>query len=400
MDTQEREKLEEMYSKLDELAEELRQFIDEHEDENGELSEEDAETATNMQKKILAIKNKINRYKVIVEAKAQAGAPAGIPPILNNPQGGFDSKVGRASDSYRKAAIEAIKTKFHVIRNDLATNPDSAGGYLIPAEWDTRLIETLEEENVMRTLGTSITTNGEHKINVVATKPAASWTAEGQPMQFSNGTFKQVTLDAHKVSIGIVVTTELLADNAFDLESYIVEQFGKGIANAEEEAFIVGDGNGKPTGFLTTIGGDTTAYTTTKGNEPTADEIVDLVYKLPRPYRKNAVFLVNDSTLALLRKFKDQNQRYLWEESYQAGEPSTFMGYKIYTSPYMPTVASGNFAIAFGDFSFYNIADRGERSFQELRELYITSGLVGFLMNERVDGILVDNSAIRALKIK
>ena len=346
MDTQEREKLEEMYSKLDELAEELRQFIDEHEDENGELSEEDAETATNMQKKILAIKNKINRYKVIVEAKAQAGAPAGIPPILNNPQGGFDSKVGRASDSYRKAAIEAIKTKFHVIRNDLATNPDSAGGYLIPAEWDTRLIETLEEENVMRTLGTSITTNGEHKINVVATKPAASWTAEGQPMQFSNGTFKQVTLDAHKVSIGIVVTTELLADNAFDLESYIVEQFGKGIANAEEEAFIVGDGNGKPTGFLTTIGGDSTAYATTKGTEPTADEIVDLVYKLPRPYRKNAVFLVNDSTLALLRKFKDQNQRYLWEESYQAGEPSTFMGYKIYTSPYMPTVASGNFAIA------------------------------------------------------
>ena len=397
--------LQEMYDELAKLVEEMRQYLDEHEGEDESLSVEEAETYDKMEKKVAALKNKIARREKLAKVDAELRTPQGKP-ILNNPGEGvqnvnFSASTSiRASDSYRKAAIEAIKSKFRVIRNDLATNPDSAGGYLIPAEWDTRLIQTLEEENVMRALGTSITTNGEHKINVVATKPAASWTAEGQPMTFGNGTFKQVTLDAHKVSIGILVTTELLADNAFDLESYIVEQFGKGIANAEEEAFITGDGQGKPTGFLTTIAADATAYITTSGANPTADEIVNLIYSLPRPYRKNAAFLVNDSTLALLRKFKDQNQRYLWEESYQAGEPSRFMGYKIYTSQYMPTVASGNFAIAFGDFSYYNIADRGERSFQELRELYITSGLVGFLMNERCDGILVDNSAIRAIKIK
>lgn len=381
------------------LFENAQKFFDEHTNADGKISTEDAITFDKMMDEVDDLAKQIDRLKRQETLNAELNALSGTP-MLPNPNGTGDSKSGRASDAYRKAAIEAIRTKFRVIRNDLATNPDTAGGYLIPAEWDTRLIQTLEEENVMRTLGTSITTSGEHKINVVATKPAASWTAEGQPMQFSNATFAQKALDAHKVSIGILVTTELLADNAFDLESYIVEQFGKGIANAEEEAFIVGDGNGKPTGFLTTIANDTSAYTTTAGAAPTADEIVDLVYKLPRPYRKNAAFLVNDSTLAILRKFKDQNQRYLWEENYQVGEPSRFMGYPIYTSQYMPTVASGNFAIAFGDFSYYNIADRGERSFQELRELYITSGLVGFIMNERVDGLLLDNSAVRALKIK
>lgn len=381
------------------LWEEAKKFLDDHTDKDGKISAEDAAAYEKMENEIVDLGKQIDRLKRQETLNAELNALSGTP-MLPTPNGTGDSKSGRASDSYRKAAIEAIRSKFRVIRNDLATNPDTAGGYLIPAEWDTRLIQTLEEENVMRTLGTSIATSGEHKINVVATKPAASWTAEGQPMQFSNATFAQKALDAHKVSIGILVTTELLADNAFDLESYIVEQFGKGIANAEEEAFIVGDGNGKPTGLLTTIANDTSAYTTTAGAAPTADEIVDLVYKLPRPYRKNAAFLVNDSTLAILRKFKDQNQRYLWEENYQVGEPSRFMGYPIYTSQYMPTVTSGNFAIAFGDFSYYNIADRGERSFQELRELYITSGLVGFIMNERVDGLLLDNSAVRALKIK
>lgn len=246
----------------------------------------------------------------------------------------------------------------------------------------------------------SIPTSGEHKINIAATKPSAYWVAEGGAAPLSNATFDQIALDAHKVVGHIRITEELLADSVFPLEDYIIKQFVKAIADKEDEAFITGDGQGKPTGFLTTIANGATTYITTKGNEPTSDEIIDLTYKLPRSYRKNAVFLVNDSTLALLRKLKDSNQRYLWEESYQAGEPSTFMGYKIYTSPFMPDATSGNFAIAFGDFSTYNIADRGERSFKILHELYATNGMVGYLMSERVDGVLVDKSAIRALKIK
>ena len=219
-------------------------------------------------------------------------------------------------------------------------------------------------------------------------------------MTFGNATFKQISLDAHKVHVGILVTEELLADNAFNLESYILDKFGSAIANAEEDAFINGDGNGKPTGFLTTLAGDETTFITTSGANISADDVINLEYSLRRPYRRNAAWLINDATLAQIRKFKDSTQNYIWQPSYVAGEPDRLLSYPIYTTPYMPKAESGNFALAFGDFSYYNIADRGTRSFQELRELYAVNGMIGYLLKERVDGILVDSEAVRGLKIK
>lgn len=393
--------IQDLYDKRNNLVENARKFLEEHTDDGGMISAEDAAAYDKMEVDVLALEKQIERFKNQEEREAQLSALQPLPQgILNQPGIFGGSKSNRASDEYRKAAVEAIRSKFRHVSNTLATNPDTSGGYLIPDEWDSRLIETLTEECIMRSLATVVSTSGEHKINFPTSKPTASWVAEGGRIPDSNATFGQVSVDAYKVSVKIWITEELLADAAFPLEDYILEKFGEAIANAEEEAFIVGNGTGKPTGFLTTLTNDTTTYITTKGTEPTADEIIDLIYKLPRAYRKSASFLVNDSTLGLLRKFKDQNQRYLWEESYQAGEPSSFMGYKIYTSPYMPTVQSGQFPIAFGDFKAYNIFDRGTRSFQELRELHAENDEVGFLMKQRVDGLLIDKSAIRALKIK
>ena len=403
--------LQEMYDELAQLVEEMRTYLDEHDDENGELTTEEAETFDRMNKKVTALKKKIDRHERVANVDNYLSTPI-TQPILNQPgamgggwniptgNGVINGKVGRASDEYRQAALTAIRTKFHLISNDLSGNKDTSGGYLIPAEWDTRLIQTLQDECVMRSLGTSITTSGEHKINIAATKPAALWVAEGGALTFGNGTFNQVSLDAHKIHVGILVTEELLADNAFNLESYILEQFGLAIANAEEDAFINGTGTGQPTGFLTTLAADTDAFIQTKGADISADDVLDLVYSLPRPYRKKAAFLVNDATMAKIRKFKDSTQNYLWTPSFTAGEADRLLGYPVYTSAYMPVATSGNFALAFGDFSYYNIADRGTRSFQELRELYAGNGMVGYLMKERVDGILIDNSAIRALQIK
>lgn len=404
--------LEELHEELVHIVEEMRSFLDEHEDEDGNLSEEDAATYDRMNAKVTALQKKIKRHKEIAKVDNYLSQPTSKP-ILTNPGefgGGWNiptsdkvidkAKSIRATDEYRQAALTAMRTKFRRISNDLATNPDPSGGFLVPAEWDSRLIQTLEEENVMRTLGTSITTSGEHKINIAATKPAALWVAEGGAMTFGNGTFNQISLDAHKIHVGILVTEELLADNAFNLENYIIDQFGRAIANAEEDAFINGTGMGQPTGFLTSIAADTNAFITTKNTDISADDVIDLVYKLPRPYRKDAVFLTNDATLAKIRKFKDSTQNYIWTPSFVAGEPDRILGYPVYSTPYMPAAKSGNFALAFGDFSYYNIADRGVRSFQELRELYAGNGMVGFLMKERVDGILVDTSAIRAVKIK
>ena len=96
-----------------------------------------------------------------------------------------------------------------------------------------------------------------------------------------------------------------------------------------------------------------------------ADDILNLIYALKRPYRKNASFIINDKNLAVIRKLKDNNGAYMWQPSYQAGEPDKILGYDVHTSAYAPEDA-----IAFGDYSYYNIGDRGTRSFKQLAELF------------------------------
>ena len=315
-------------------------------------------------------------------------------PIVSRPQAGNPEekpKTGRASDEYRKAMLTALRSNFKQVSNVLQEGVDADGGYLVPDEYDSRLIDVLDEENIMRKLATTITTSGEHKINIAATKPAASWIEEGGALTFGDATFSQILLDAHKLHVAIKVTEELLYDNAFNLESYILTQFGKALANAEEDAFLNGNGTGKPLGLFAATGGGTVADTVTSIK---ADDMIGLVYALKRPYRKNAAFILNDKNLAVLRKLKDTNGAYIWQPSYQAGEPDRLLGYPVYTSAYAPETA-----IAFGDYSYYNIGDRGSRSFSELRELFAGNGMIGYVAKERVDGKLVLAEAVQILKI-
>jgi len=321
-------------------------------------------------------------------------------PIVNVPTSRHnDAKSGRASDEYKAAMLDALRSNFRTVSNVLREGVDSDGGYLVPEEYDSRLIDVLDEENVIRKLGTVIKTSGERKINIAANKPAAAWIDEGAALTFGDATFAQINLDAHKLHVAVKVTEELLYDAAFNLEGYILTQFGKALGNAEEDAFLNGNGTGKPLGLLAATGGAQVGVTTA-GNTVTADEIMNLVYSLKRPYRKNASFLVNDQTLAVIRKLKDNNGAYLWQAAYQAGEPDRLLGYAINTSPYMPTIAAGAPVLAFGDYTYYNIGDRGSRSFAELKELFAGNGMIGFVAKERVDGKLVLPESVQLLKIK
>lgn len=238
--------------------------------------------------------------------------------------------------------LNALRTNFRQISNVLSEGIDANGGYLVPEEYDSRLIDTMSEENIIRKLGHTITTSGEHKINIAGTKPAAAWIDEGGSLTFGDATFSQINLDAHKLHVAVKVTEELLYDNAFGLDSYLIDQFAKALSNAEEDAFLNGDGIGKPLGIFADKGGGEVAITTASATAITADEVINLVYSLKRPYRKNAKFIMNDQTIAVLRKLKDSNGAYLWQPSLQAGEPDRLFGYEVYTSPYVPTIAAGN----------------------------------------------------------
>lgn len=369
--------------------ESAKAFLETSRNDDGTVSEENSKKYEKMEKQIYDLGTEIERCRRQEAIDKELAKPMSTP-ITSRPSTGDakDEKQGIASDSYKNAMVKAIRSNFRTVDNILSEGTDSEGGYLVPEEYDTRLIDVLEEENIMRRLATKITTSGEHKINIAGTKPAAAWIEEGEAISFADATFDQIFMDAHKLHVAIKVTEELLYDNKFNLESYITTEFGKALANAEEDAFLNGDGVGKPEGLFKKA----TAALSTESIK--ADDIVNLVYSLKRPYRKNASFIINDKTIATIRTLKDNNGAYIWQPSYQAGEPDRLLGYAINTSAYCPEDS-----IAFGDYKYYNIGDRGTRSFAELKELFAGNGLVGFLAKERVDGKLILPEAVQVLKV-
>lgn len=389
----------ELMNKRANLWENAKEFATTHEDKNGCLSAEDNATYEKMEADIQALTNEIERKTREAEMDKMLAMPVNAP-ITGKPfSGKEEEKTGRASNEYKNAMLKALRTNFKQIDNVLQEGVDEQGGYLVPEEYDRRLIDVLTEENIMRGLATTITTSGQHKINIAATKPAASWIEEGGALTFGDATFDQIYLDAYKLHVAIKVTEELLYDNAFNLENYIITQFGKALANAEEDAFLNGDGTGKPTGiFHPTKGGQ--IYGATAKDKIATDDIISLIYSLKRPYRKNASFIMNDQTLCDLRKLKDNNGQYLWQPSVQMGEPDRILGYAVRTSQFAPTAAAGKPLMAFGDYSYYNIGDRGTRSFAELRELFAGNGMIGYVAKERVDGKLVLPEAVKVLNMK
>lgn len=384
--------IQEMREKRAKAWDEARNFLDSKRNTSGMLSEEDSKTYDKLEAEVVNLGKEIQR----LERQAQIDAELNMPtssPILGTPGvNTHKDKTGRASDEYKNAMLTALRTNFKQVSNILQEGVDADGGYLVPIEYDSRLIDVLDEENILRKLATIITTSGEHRINVAATKPAAAWIEEGAALTWGDATFDQILMDAHKLHVAVKVTEELLYDNAFGLENYLITQFGKALANAEEDAFLNGDGTGKPTGIFAETGGGQLAGTA--GAAVKTDDVIDLVYALKRPYRKNASFIMNDKTIASLRKLKDNNGAYLWQPSCQMGEPDKILGYPIYTSAYAP-----DNAVAFGDYKYYNIGDRGTRSFKQLNELFAGNGMIGFVAKERVDGKLVLPEAVQILKL-
>ena len=382
-------------------------FLDSHRKENGVLSAEDDAAYTKMEQEITDLGKEIARLERQEALDAELNRPVNKP-LTGKPMNGKleddgEGKTGRASDEYKKNFWNAMRSKSPVpnVTNALQIGTDTEGGYLVPDEFENTLVEALEEENIFRQMAKIIqTSSGDRKIPVVATKGTASWMDEEGAYPESDDSFGQVSIGAYKLGTMIKVSEELLNDSVFDLQSYITREFARRIGSREEEAFFTGNGTGKPLGILAATGGAETGITAASATAVTADELIDLYYSLRSPYRRNAVWTLNDSTVKAILKLKDGNGQYLWQPGITAGAPDMILGRPVRTSTYMPEIAAGAKTIAFGDFSYYWIADRQGRSFKRLNELFAATGQVGFLASQRVDGKLVLPEAVKVLAQK
>lgn len=379
-----------------------KKFLDEKRGEDGCLSTEDTAAYEKMEADVVNLGKEIERLERQAAIDLELSKPTSTP-ITNKPNGNpsGEEKTGRAGKEYRREFWNAMRKKnYYDVNNALQIGTDSEGGYLVPDEFEQTLVQGLEEENVFRTLATIIqTSSGDRKIPVVATKGEASWVDEEGQIPESDDSFGQISIAAYKVATMIKVSDELLNDSVFNMEAYISNEFSRRIGAKEEEAFLVGDGKGKPTGIFNSAGGASEGVTTTTANI-TFDDVMDLFYSVKSPYRKKSTFVMNDSTVKALRKLKDNNGTYIWQPSVQAGQPDTVLNRPVVTSAYAPAIAAGGKVIAFGDFKYYWIADRQGRSFKRLNELFAANGQVGFLGSQRVDGKLILQEAVKVLAMK
>lgn len=395
-------KILELREKRAKLWDSTKAFLDSRRNENGLLSAEDTATYEKMETDVVSLGKEIDRLERQAVLDLELSKPTSTA-ITNKPsQHQETEKTGRASCEYKAAFWKAMKNKNSFdVQNALQVGTDSEGGYLVPDEFERTLVEALQEENIFRQLATIITTSsGDRKIPVVATKGTASWVDEEGVIPEADDAFGQVSIGAYKLATMIKVSEELLNDSVFNLEQYIAKEFARRIGAKEEEAFFVGDGTGKPTGIFNANGGAGVGVTTASATAITIDEIMDLFYSLKSPYRKNAVFVTNDATVKSIRKLKDGNGQYLWQPSVTAGQPDTILNRPLKTSVYVPGIAAVAKTIAFGDFSYYWVADRQGRAFQRLNELFAATGQVGFKATQRVDGKLILAEAVKVLQMK
>ena len=389
----------EMREKRAKLWNTMEGFLDTHRNDKGVLSAADDATYSAMEQDLNDLSNEIRRMERRDAMEAELNKPVGKP-LTQTPEssGMTEAKSSRASNAYKEDFGRHLRGKAP-IHNVLSESVDADGGYLVPEEFENQIIVGLDEANVIRSLAKVITTHHDRKIPIAVGHSTATWTAENAAFTESNPTFGQKQIDAFKLTDLIRVSVELLQDAAFPLEQYIANEFARAFGIAEEQAFCVGTGVNQPTGIFTASGG-AVGVTSASATAITVDEIISLVYALKSPYRRNAKFLMNDATVSLLRKLKDNNGAYLWQPSVQAGQPDKLLGYDLYTSPYVPTVEAGAFAIAVGDFQNYWIGDRAGRTVQRLNELYATNGQVGYVATERVDGKVILAEGIQLLQMK
>ena len=378
-------------------------FLDSRRTEDGTLSAEDAGTYEKMEADVIRMGKEIERLERQEVLDLEFDRPTSRP-LTSAPETLKDkTKGGRASDEYKNAFWRSMRDKsvsFEVL-NALQVGSDSEGGHLVPDEYERTLVEALQEENIFRRFAHLIrTSSGDRKIPVVTSKGTASWIEEEAPYQESDDAFGATTIGAYKLATMIKVSDELLNDSVFDIAGYIAKEFSRRIGSAEEEAFITGNGSGKPTGLLHATLGAQLGVTAASATAITFDEVMDLYYSLRSPYRRQAVFLMNDSTVKALRKLKNGAGDYIWQPSITSGTPDKILNCPVYTSGFVPAIASATKSIIFGDMDYYWIADREGRKFKRLNELYAPTGQVGFLASQRVDGKLILPEAVKVLQQK
>ena len=269
------------------------------------------------------------------------------------------------------------------------------GSYELPASAAGKIATAMEKESVFRELSTVIKAyKSGYRIFTKDCKDLAQFVPENAEIPVYDGMkdFNENTIGSYKLATLVKMDEDFIHDATFSMEQYLIGRFVKNFGKAEDNAFINGTGVDEPTGILHESNGAEVGVTT---ESLTYDDVISLYFSVEKEYRKNAVWMMNDSTALVLRTLKDADGNYLWNHS-----NDTILGKQVIITEYMPDVAEGTKPIAVGNFAYYWVVDRGAVSVRTLVEKFALLGQIGYLAYKFLDGKLIRKDAIKVIQMK
>ena len=316
-----------------------------------------------------------------------------------------------ALDAYLRRGDDEGLRSLALEGKGMSTAVGADGGYLVDPATAEAIRGVLHATASIRAIASVVTVEAtSFDVLIDHTEMGSGWASEtGAPDPSVAPKIDRISIPLHELSAMPKASQRLLDDSAFDVEGWLAQRIADRFARAEAQAFIAGDGNGKPRGFLThpavpeaswaweSLGYIATGADGDFAGTNASDAIVDLVYALAAPYRAGAVFVMNSKTAGAVRKMKDADGRFLWSDGLAAAQPARLMGYPVLIAEDMPDIGDDAFAIAFGDFrAGYTIAERPD--LRVLRDPFSAKPNVLFYATRRVGGDVSDFKAIKLLK--
>jgi len=298
------------------------------------------------------------------------------------------------SSRYTTAFWDYIKRRNTDNRADLSERKTYDGGVVVPSDDETILSAELAKRNVFRQICSVVATNSPGTM-VRALSPAgeAAFVPEDGVIPSSDAVQTEFKIRSYKIAQLIRVGYDLLNDAGYDLRSALMKELGRMFASAEENACVNGDGETQPCGILHAEHGAETGASVT-GSSITFDDVAALYFSVGSEYRQCGTWLMNDQTAFALRRLKDSTGNPIWPHSCD-----TLFGKPVFISRFMPDIAPGNKPIAFGDFNFYWLFERGSALIKSLKEMYAVQEQAGFICSKHIDGRLVRQEAIKVLEM-
>lgn len=283
----------------------------------------------------------------------------------------------------------------------MAVNIEADGGFTVAPQLSSRIIETINEKSPLRALAAveSISTDALELLDYRGVINSG-WVSEtGTRNVTAAKQFGKKNIPTHEIYAEPAATQKLLDDSAINIEQRLSNDAAEAFAIQEAAAFVAGDGIGKPRGFLTyasgTGWGQIERVNSGSSGAVTADGILKLIYALKEGYTSGASFLMRRASMLQVRLLKETGTgAYLWQTSFQAGQPDSLLGYPVNAAVDMPAVGVDALAIAFGNWKqAYQIVDR--KGITLLRDPYTQKGFVLFYFTKRVGGDVVNFEALK-----